>query len=389
MQRLVFSIILLAILGFLGGVPQVAQQLNGVAAGWVKERKFERANTVYKYLSLFGNLDAINNRAVMLYCGDGVEKNKSVAKTLFKTAADAGNVAARYNLAMMLPDRFKTPAGTIKYGISLLQPNVKVGDRYSAALLARRLYFVNRDAYVPDRLTQKRQLLKFASSANDRDFLILYGKELASQGRTLEDVRFTNNAVDTLLQADRLGDARAAYQLGHIRWQLWPWLLKAGPPEALMRQDRFGWWRKSSRAGFIHATCLLGSHLYDRSERRLDRQQIDQTTRQRADRRFAAGKTDMRSAVRHMKSCLNYRKKNTGQSPVIARRALRLRKVRPGVPSMRGHRGWANYKLGLAYAKGMGVRQNQHRAKKYLSRAADTYKFKNAKLALQSLNAQD
>lgn len=371
----------------LGFLPSVADRLNAMAGRWAVSGNAVAANFVFRGLAFYGNKDAVNNRAVLLYCGYGVAKNRVRAKALFEEAAADGNVAARYNLAYVLPNRFKTPAPTIQKTLALLRPNVTLGDAYSAALLARKLYYVNRDALSADRRGEKRAALAFAAATGDSDFVLMYAKTLASQARELEDRALYKTAIEVFAQADATHDDRAAYELGHLRWQLQPWLKPSDRPAFLMRKDRFGWWQRAVQGGNPYAACLLGAHLSARAAPVFDPEILDRYSEQRADQRMNRARSDMREAEPLLKACTQYRKpRGHRRRPVLIGAALRLGKPRPGVPALLTSRGWANFHLGLAYLHGWGVHRDVDQAKRYLIRAARKHKFKQAKRLLASLD---
>lgn len=379
-----FLLVVFLVTPLLGYLPPVADGLNALAARWVMKGNTAAADLVFRALALYGNGDALNNRAVLFYCGYGVAKNKTRAQALFTKAAARGNVAARYNLAYILPSRFKTPAPTIKKTLAYLRPNVVQGDAYSAALLARKLYYVNRDAFSPDRRKEKRTALALAAATQDPDFVMLYAKQLASQARELEDDQLLREAVSAFERADANQDVRAAYELGHLRWHLQPWLRPKDRPAFLMQHDRFGWWRRAVEAGNPYAGCLLGIHLFRRAEQIFDPRRINLNVEQRADLRIARARTDMREAAPLLKSCADFNKPRGKRRLVIVGPTLRLGKPRPGVPALLTSRGWANYNLGVAHVNGWGVTRDLKLAKTYLHRAADKHKFKNAKELLAS-----
>jgi TPR repeat protein len=388
-RTLIIALIIVATLPLLGTLPPVSQQLNVTAARWVGEGQTAKADAVYRYLSWLGNANARNNRAVLLYCGIGVRRDKIKARAVFEELAEHGNVAARYNLAYLLPARHKSPADVIKRGLSLLQANVDDGDAHSAALMAKRLYFINRKPFVDDRRKKKRSLLALAAASGDADYILLHGKELASQARDLEDKTLMQQAIKVLMEADQKGHPGAGYQLAFQRWQMQPWLKKQGPPAALMENTEFDWWRRSAERGYIYSRCKLGNELFHRAERQLDPAKVsDLETSLRADRIYNRAVSDMREAAQQFKRCLSYRRKKTGKPAILLQAGLRIRKVRPGVPPLRFSRGWANYHLGLMYAAGWGVKKDAKSARKYLERAATNYNFKQAAAALTELQSE-
>lgn len=142
--------------------------------------------------------------------------DKQKAKQLYERAAQAGVIAARYNLAQMLPNKFDTDPEIIQKHLDLLQENVALGDVHSMVALSRALYFVNRDAYVSDRLALKRSLLKTAAASGDTDFIYIYGNELWKQTSATEEPVFLTDAIVALQKVDAAGDPRGAKALGDI-----------------------------------------------------------------------------------------------------------------------------------------------------------------------------
>ncbi len=388
MKRIFFLFILVLLTSsfFLGAVPEVAHQMNGVAARWVKERKFERANIVYKYLSLFGNLDAINNRAVLLKNGYGVERDDKKAKAMLEAVAAQGHLAARYNLATMMPNRSRTPAPVIRRTIALLEPNVVRGDTHSAILYASRLRYKNRTSIVENRLGKRRALLKIASRTNDKEYIINYARELIYQAKYYTDRKLLFEAVDILQIADRLGVSEAAHELGKLRTSARGSLQKKGLPAYLASKSAFDWYRRSIADGNIGATCSLGLNLYYSAARLLN--PLAPTyleSGQRSDRRYLNGQYQMREAIANMQKCVAHPTKRDKSVRVSGRHALRLGRKLKSDKIDRSTRGFANYYLGIVYANGLGVPRDVSRAKRYIKRAAKRYNIKPAKKILETL----
>ncbi|MDJ0613462.1 MAG: hypothetical protein QNJ29_07265 [Rhizobiaceae bacterium] len=109
------------------------------------------ALSVYRYYANFGNANAINNLGVAYYRGLGVKRDKEHAVKFFQRATDKGSIQGRYNLVLTMENRFKTDKSIVEKQIKLLEANVAAGDIHSHVLYARRLYFVNRDEFVPNR----------------------------------------------------------------------------------------------------------------------------------------------------------------------------------------------------------------------------------------------
>jgi len=144
-----------------------------------------------------GNPVAMNNLGVA-HWRTAKRGSKAMAREWFERAAEAGDIPARYNPALLLPDRFDTEPEIVERRLSLLQTNVEAGDIPSMVALARSLFFVNRETYVPDRLTVKRTLLERAAATGDADYLVTHGKALWDEVRGGGDIALLPQALRSL-----------------------------------------------------------------------------------------------------------------------------------------------------------------------------------------------
>ena len=179
----------------LGLVPPLAEQMNRQAVQWITESKPDPGRLVFHYLNFLGNGEAANNLGVLYLRGIGVEHDRERAIDFFETAVSKGVVAGRYNLVLTMPNRFKTPKETIQRQLALLEENVDLGDIPSHVLAAERLFYANREEYVPDRKTRKLALLQIAARTGDVDYLYQYGKELEVEAFKQEDAGLMISAL--------------------------------------------------------------------------------------------------------------------------------------------------------------------------------------------------
>ena len=84
-----------------------------------------------------GNPVAMNNLGVA-HWRTAKRGSKAMAREWFERAAEAGDIPARYNPALLLPDRFDTEPEIVERRLSLLQANVEAGDIPSMVALALR-----------------------------------------------------------------------------------------------------------------------------------------------------------------------------------------------------------------------------------------------------------
>lgn len=329
---------------------------------------------------------AWNNYGVALWrsrISDGPQR----AKIQFERAAKEGVIVARYNLALMLPNKFDTAPATVRKQLELLQKNVSKGDVHSMVQLSDALYFVNRDAYVDDRLALKRSLLKTAAASGDTDYIYIYGNELWRQTRGTDGPNFLKDAIEAFLTVDAAGDPRGAEALGSILRTKNPKYSKS-IEQAGLTGDAFEWYARAGDLGSITARCAYGNNIF-RSTRFLE---LNDTPLPIVKALFVSsadiqGRTPqmLERAVSDLKQCAKAtglpRRLHTpfGNPALYSSKSLGPRTALFNSP---GH---ASLCLGILYGFGIVVKPDHDLAVHYLNEAIQTHGFTEAKAILNAL----
>lgn len=333
-----------------------------------------------------GDPVAMNNLGVALW-RSRQKADKDAARGWFEQAAERGDVAARYNLALMLPNRFDTEPEIIERRLSLLTQNVELGDIPSMVALAESLYFVNRDAYVADRKGTIRQLLKTAAATGDSDYLVIYGKTLWRGIRGSDDASPLIEALAALRLAYEKGDPRGAETMGDIMASGQS-EIRAIVADADLETDPLLWYRRAGDMGLTSARCHHGLRLFRTGEwvRTPDMGLIE--------RHFRAGPAILGNdpeivarAIDDLKHCADPPRRQSRPNRPFGAPSLYAFKLRGTWTSMANSPGWANITLGVLYGYGIGVPRDHERAVTYLDVAHEKHGFDLAKQIKLSLPA--
>ena len=352
-----------------GLIAPLADQMNRQAVRWITEPAPYPAGLVFRYLHVLGNGEAANNLGVLYLRGIGVERDRERAIALFETAVGKGVVAARYNLVLTMPNRFRTPNDIIQRQLALLEENVDHGDIPSHVLAAERLYYANREDFVPDRETRKLALLEAAARTGDADYLYQYGKELEVQAFERDDAGLMIDALRAYRHAFDNGNMRGAEALGAAR-RISVW--DAEPKRAdVLEKSEDEWTLIAAQSGSITAKCRHGirrfgwmkelSGLLDEPSRLQDR--ID---------RYLAEENPVSPAMSlaYLRQCAEAKKIIFPVNPPFGDIALYARKRRGSVTSLANSPEWATYYLGKLYALGLHVEEDIDAALTYFDRTA-------------------
>ena len=240
----------------IGLAPPLADRINRQAIALLIADSPAMARLLFGYLHLLGNGEATNNLGVVYLRGLGVERDRRRAIELFEDAVEKGVVAARYNLVLTLPNRNKTPDAVIERQLALLERNVALGDIPSHVLAAERLYYVNRERFVPDRKARKLELLEVAASSGDPDYIYQLGAELEVRAFVEEDAGMMTRALRAYRSAYDKGRIRGAEALGSAR-QLRDWDTVPSRAEVLEKTES-EWTMIAAEGGSITAKCRHG-----------------------------------------------------------------------------------------------------------------------------------
>ncbi|EEA94395.1 sel1 repeat family protein [Pseudovibrio sp. JE062] len=236
--------------------PYGARHVNTLAARSVTNGNYTVPFYVFRYLSVFNNLDALNNLGVLHIRGLGVKRNRQTAQYYFTKAEARGHVVARFNLAKTLPSRSKTLEHILRAKIHLLLANVSLGDIPSHLLLADTLYFVRVEKILANHKQKKLEVLKVAAETDDPDYLRQYAEELEVQGFVLEDAAMIANAIKMYKQAYQRGSIVAAERLGSVR-NIRDWDYPVSRAD-LLEYPKAEWTRIAAKKGRIAAVCKAG-----------------------------------------------------------------------------------------------------------------------------------
>ncbi len=223
------------------------------------------ARRLFGYLHILGNGDATNNLGVLYLRGRGVKRDRKRAVELFEEAVEKKVVQARYNLVLTIPGKFETSDALIKRQYALLEENVALGDIPSHVLYAERLYFQNRERFVPNRQAKKLELLGAAAQTGDADYLYAYGKELEIQAFLEDDAKKMVRALRAYRSAFEKGQqSRAAEALGSARY-LPEWNAEPSREEVLGKTETE--WLIIAAEGSVTAKCHHGNRRFNWMQR--------------------------------------------------------------------------------------------------------------------------
>lgn len=239
--------------------PPIARVLNGAGCQLAIAELPRPAALIFWYLRALGNVDAINNYAVLQRFGLGVAQNRSIARTSFLAARAKGSAAASYNYAL-------TPSGNSNIEIenerrTLLERGAAAGDVHSAAMLGVDLR-AGVGADDSERKDRVIGLLTVAAASGDLDYQILLADELWRQAMTAKDSdRFTLGA-DLLRKPAAGGEPRVALFLSRNQNVLSEFSEHAGA--LLPSSGEQGWLERAAATGYLPARCQLGFGRYNR-----------------------------------------------------------------------------------------------------------------------------
>lgn len=315
-----------------------------------------------------GDAVSQNNLAVILRLTQGgATRDRSIS--LFQKAAAQGLVEARYNLIYDLPNRFDLPADQIAATIDLLQANVDSGHVPSMVLLADRLRFVNRDAFVSDRQGLRLALLEKAAATGDADYQLAYGKLLWDMARDGDDPALAERAVAQWIAAWDGGEPRAAERLGHAAGHGSP-VFAGAAALARTRGSAFDWFERAAESGLVTAKCAYAHELY-RQPQWLAREGGRAPAfdpRSRSDI-FPVAPVEARRALDYLEECAAAERLARQPNPPLGTPALILRKPRGGWTALTTQPVHARYTLGLAHLFGLGTHVDRETARDWLDLA--------------------
>jgi len=333
-----------------------------------------------------GDPVAMNNLGVALW---RTRQRKAQAQAWFEKAAAKGNVAARYNLALYLPDRHTTNPEIIRKRLHLLEQNVEAGDIPSMVALARALYFKNRDDYVPDRKELRRDLLRRAAATGDPDYLVTLGKTLWKDIRGGEDPALVGEALSALHAASKAGDPRGAETIAQIledRSGVVRPLSSALLDQIGITDDPLFWYATAADMGLVTAKCSYGFEVFN------TRSWLRSPDMSLIERHFRAGPDMLGNspdilarAIAHLETCAANPKRSIGPRRPFGEPSLYAYKLRGTWTSMSTQPGWANITLGILHGYGIGVERDRDRALTYLDRAANAHDFSLAEQIMRNL----
>ncbi len=362
------------ILFSLGLILPLAEQMNRQAVLWITESKPYPAALIFQYLRFLGNGEATNNLGVLYLRGIGVERDRERAIALFETAVTKGVVAGRYNLVLTMPNRFKTPKDVIQRQIALLNENIDLGDIPSHVLAAERLYYVNREEFVPDRETRKLSLLEIAARTGDADYLYQFGKELEVQAFEREDVGLMIKALLAYRRAFDNGNMRGAEALGSA-WQIRQWDVEPNRADVLEKSEA-EWTAIAAESGSITAQCRYGNRHFGWMDELTEMLGEPSRLEGRIERYLAQeNPVSWITSLNYLQKCALAKKLSFPPNPPFGDTALYARKRRGSVTSLANSPQWANYYLGKLYALGLHVEKNLDKARNHFDRAARKGRF--------------
>lgn len=323
-----------------------------------------------------GDPVAMNNLGVAHWRTRG---GKDKAQTWFEKAAAKGDIPARYNLALTLPDKSKTDPEIIQRRLALLQQNVDAGDIPSMAALARSLYYKNREEFVPDREDRRRSLLRQAAASGDADYLATLGKVLWKDLRGGADPALVRETLMVLQQAYDKGDPRGAETIGDILSRAQPDIKAALPPvlaETGIEPDALLWYQRAADMDLITARCEYGFEVFKTRDwtRNPDMSLIERHFRAGPDVLGNSPKVISR-AIAELETCAGNPKRTRSPKRPFGGPSLYAYKLRGTYTSMSNQAGWANMTLGVLHGYGITFERDRERAIQYLDIAIKDHGF--------------
>lgn len=317
-----------------------------------------------------GNPVAQNNLAV-IYLRSRRPGSVEQARALLEEAAAQNLVQARFNLALTMPNKFDTDPAVIRRQIDLLEANVRAGDVHSMVLLATRLYFVNRDAYVDDRIDYRLSLYETAALTGDPDYIYQYGHQIWQDYRHDHPADMIT-ATKMFVQAAALGEPRGAYGLGQIledadSQDVVAYLVSENLPVSPLY-----WYDQGAAGGLRASACAYGRFVFadiTRGEPKAPTLSSYQTWVQ--DELSNIPDQTIRQGLVHLDDCGTLRPRRAGPSRVFGEESLYRTKMRGTWPGTHGWAGQADRVHGLIL--GFGAVQDQPQARAYLERARDVH----------------
>lgn len=318
-----------------------------------------------------GNALAQNNLAVD-YLRSPRPGSREAAHRLLELASAQGLIQARYNLALILPHEFDTDPEIIRQQIDLLQANVREGDVHSMVLLARFLYFSNRDTYVEDKNNYILDLYAEAALSGDSDYIYQFAhriKEDHRRGRPADLVM----AAEQYLQVAALGDPRGAHGLGELLEEqgmqdVVEYLIAEGQPISPLY-----WYDLGAQGGLRAAACEYGRYLFrDIMYGEPQVQSLQGYWAWISDRLKNLPNQTLRQGMLHLNDCGTVRAPNRSFRRVVFGEDALYRSKRRGTwPGTHGWAGQADRALGLIAA--FGPDQDRVQARVFFERARDDH----------------
>lgn len=322
-----------------------------------------------------GNPVAQNNLAVVFLRSRRPGSDEQ-ARTLLEAAAAQDLIQARFNLVLTMPNKFDTDPEIIRRQIDLLEANVRAGDVHSMVLLATRLYFVNRDDYVNDRIGYRLTLYETAALSGDPDYIYQYGKQIWEDHRRDHPADLVR-AARMFVQAVELGEPRGAHALGEM-------LAEEGMQDVvayLISEDRpispLHWYDQAAMGGLRASACAYGRLVFAG----LTHDEPDLSLLNsywlwvRAELSTIPDQT-LRQGLEHLDDCGTLRQRRAGPSRVFGEEALYRTKIRGTWPGSHGWAGQADRVHGLIL--GFGPDHDLVRSSAYLERARDVHDVSDA-----------
>jgi TPR repeat protein len=352
--------------------PKSANAAIVTASEWAGGSQFPPMSDmqILEDAAALGNPVAQNNLAVV-YLRSRRPGSSEQAKELLEAAAAQNLIQARFNLVLTLPNKFDTDPAIIRRQIDLLEANVLAGDVHSMVLLARRLYFVNRDAYVDDRHSYRLTLYETAALSDDPDYLYQYGHQIWEDYRRDHPADLVT-AAKMFVQAAALGEPRGAHGLGRMLEEagtqdVVAYLILEGLPVSPLY-----WYDQAAAGGLRASACAYGRFVFadfTRGE--------PVVSSLNGYRLWVRGELSnipdqtLRQGLAHLDDCGTLRPRRAGPSRVFGEEALYRTKMRGTWPGTHGWAGQADRVHGLIL--GFGPDQDLVQSRAYLERARDVH----------------
>lgn len=327
-----------------------------------------------------GDPVAQNNLAVILL-RSRTSGARARADQLLEDAASQGLIQARYNIAHLIPHRFNTDPALVARQIDLLRQNAEAGDPHSMALLAARLRFVNRDAYVEDRLAYQLSLLETAARTGDPDYMLQYGAEMWDRIRNLhpddhgpERAAEMRRIADVLLAVHDTGEPRAAVLLAEMLRERNVHVLAAHLNALGHPTTRLEWLDRAALAGMGYAQCHFArTVLTSVSEQDLQTADPVQIRTGIITNALPFRDRVIQQALDHAASCATPPARAPDASRAFGEDALYRAKFRGTWPAMLDSRAEADILLGVMAALGIFARPDPVVARFHMLRASDMH----------------